>query len=312
MSSGRARLAAGLVEADFGNLYRVVRKLERAGADRLHLDVMDGHFVPQLTFGPDVVRALRRLTRLPLDVHLLCDRPSTLVEPLIAAGADSITLHVEAVESAEDLRASLARVRRAGLAPGLAANPGTPVAALSPFADLLDIALVLLADPAEPGQRLRRELAGKVTDARQVFASRPHGWEIHVEGGVGRDTAEIVGGFGADILIVGSALFERGHDIAREIRLVKALADEGWTREIGRGEAPIPREAWSVVATLAHPDADVLSRTIERAGIPTLVLRTGPYVPGVDADRVVMVPASAEVVTRKRFGLGFAEEDEVL
>ena len=312
MNNGRARLAAGILEADFGNLYRVVRKLERAGADRLHLDVMDGHFVPTLTFGPDIVRALRRLTRLPLDVHLLVDRPSTLVEGLIAAGSDSITMHVEAPESAERILEALAAVRRAGLGPGLAVNPATPVAALAPFREALDIALALLADPATPGQRFRRELAGKVADARELFAGRPHGWEVHVEGGIGRENADVVGGFGADILIVGSALFERGHDVAREIRLVKALADEGWTREIGRGEPPLPRESWSVVATLPHPDADELSRTIERAGIPTLVLRTGPFVAGVDAERVVMVPASAEIFARKRFGLGFAEEDEVL
>jgi len=310
VSTGRARLAAGLLDADFGNLYRVVRKLERAGADRLHLDVMDGHFVPHLTFGPDVVRALRRLTRLPLDVHLLVDRPSTLVDGLVGAGADSITIHVEASESAEVLREALGTVRRAGLAPGLAVNPATPVGALLPFRDALDISLVLLVDPSAPGQRFRPELAGKVGEARDLFAGRPHGWEVHVEGGIGRETADLVGGFGADILIVGSALFQRGHDIAREIRLVKALADEGWTRDIGRGEPPSPRESWSVVATLAHVDADALSRTIEREGVPTLVLRTGPWIPGVDAERVVMVPSSAEVFTRKRFGLGFAEEDE--
>ncbi len=310
MTGGRARLAAGMLEADFGNLYRVVRKLERAGADRLHLDIMDGHFVPGLTFGPDVVRGLRRLTRLPLDVHLLVDRPSALVDALIAAGADSITLHVEAPEPPERIREALGAVRRAGLGPGLALLPDTPVTALAPFRDALDVVLVLLADPGAPAQRFRRELAGKVADARELFAGRPHGWEVQVGGGIGRETAEIVGGLGADILIVGSALFERGHDIAREIRLVKALADEGWTREIGHGEPPIPRESWSVVATLPHPDADELSRTIERAGIPTLVLRTGPFIPGADAERVVMVPASAEVFTRKRFGLGFAEEDE--
>ena len=308
--SGRARLAAGILEADFGNLYRVVRKLERAGADRLHLDVMDGHFVPPLTFGADTVRALRRLTRLPLDVHLLVERPSALVDAFIGAGSDSITLHVECGESPETLREALGAVRRAGLGPGLAARPATPIAALGPFRDAVDIVLVLTTDPAVPAQRFRRELAGKIADARELFADRPHGWEIHVEGGVGRETADVAGAFGADILIVGSALFQRGHDIAREIRLVKALADEGWTREIGRGEPPISREAWAVVATLSHAAADELSRTIEREGIPTLVLRTGPFVPGTDAERIVMVPASAEVFTRKRFGLGFADEDD--
>ncbi|MGC8633918.1 MAG: ribulose-phosphate 3-epimerase [Candidatus Limnocylindrales bacterium] len=312
MNGGRARLAAGILEADFGNLYRVVRKLERAGADRLHLDVMDGHLVPRLTFGPDVVRGIRRLTRLPLDVHLSVDRPSALVEPLISAGADSITLQLEAPETADRLRGALVQIRRAGLAAGLAVNPATPVSALAPFRELIDIALVLMVDPATPERRFRRELAGKVADARELFEGRPHGWEVHVAGGVDRATADLLGGYGADLLVVGSALFERGHDVAREIRLVKALADEGWTREIGRGEPPIPRESWSVVATLAHAEADALSRVIERAGIPTLVLRTGAFVPGVDAQRVVMVPASAEVFARKRFGLGFAEEDETL
>ncbi len=286
MSGGQARLAAGILEADFGNLYRVVRKLEKAGADRLHLDVMDGHFVPGLTFGPDVVRALRRLTRLPLDVHLLVERPSTLVDGFIAAGSDSITLHAEVPEPPDLLREALASIRRAGLGPGLAVGPTTPVAAVVPFADALDIVLVLMHDPASTVQRFRREIVGKIAEARAVFAARPHGWEVHVEGGIGRETADIVGGFGADILVVGSALFQRGHDVARE--------------------------AWSVVATLPHADADELSRTIERAGIPTLVLRTGQFEPGVDAARIVMVPASAEVYTRKRFGLGFAEEDELL
>jgi ribulose-phosphate 3-epimerase len=308
--AGRARLAAGILDADFGNLYRVVRKLEKAGADRLHLDVMDGHFVPALSFGPDVVRALRRLTRLPLDVHLLVDRPSTFVDRFARAGADSITLHVEAPEPPDVLREALAVVRRAGLGPGLAIGPATPVAAAAPFMDTLDILLVLTHDPGAAVQRFRGELAGKVADARRAFAARPHGWEVHVEGGISRETADLVGGFGADILVVGSALFQRGQDFAREIRLVKALADEGWTREIGRGEPPIAREAWSVVATLAHAEADELSRTIEGAGVPTLVLRTGTFEPGVDAQRVVMVPASTEVWTRKRFGLGFADEDE--
>ena len=311
MAAGRARLSAAILPADFGNLYRVVRKLEKAGADRLHLDVMDGHFVPNISFGPDVVKSLRRLTRLPLDVHLQVTEPSRYVERLIAAGSDSITLHVESPEPAQVKVATLRTIRKAGRGAGLAVNPRTPIGTLDQFRGEIDIALILTVEPGFAGQHFMPEAAPKCFDARTVFRERPHGWEIHVEGGISRETADIVGGYGADILIVGSALFQRGHDIAREIRLVKALADEGYTREIGKGEPPIPRDQWAVVATLALEQATSLSRTIETAGIPTLVLRTGPYVPGVEAERVVMVPATVEAYTRKRFHLGFADEDDL-
>jgi ribulose-phosphate 3-epimerase len=311
MGTGRARLAASILAADFGNLYRVVRKLEKAGVDRLHLDIVDGHFAPVLSFGPAVVRALRRLTRLPLDVHLAVCDPARFTDELIAAGSDSITFHVEAAMDDAARSALLRTIRQHGRGAGLAVAAPTSVRELERFRREIDIALVVTADSGPPGQRFRRELSPKVGAAAELFSDRPHGWEVHVEGGISRDTADVVGGQGADILVVGSALFQRGHDVAREIRLVKALADEGWTRDIGRGEPPIPRDEWVVAATLPLADAVALSRSIEAAGIPSLVLRTGPFEPGVEAARAVMVPATAEVFTRTRFGLGFVEEDEL-
>ena len=117
-------VAASILTADFGNLYRVVRKLERAGVDRIHLDVMDGHFVPNLTFGPDVVAAVRRLTRLPIDAHLMISEPARYVDRFIAAGPDTITFHIEVDGSDEVKRETLVKIAAAGRGAGLAINPG--------------------------------------------------------------------------------------------------------------------------------------------------------------------------------------------
>ncbi|HET7677609.1 MAG TPA: ribulose-phosphate 3-epimerase [Candidatus Limnocylindrales bacterium] len=311
MAQGRARVAASILTADFGNLYRVVRKLEKAGVDRLHLDVMDGHFVPNLTFGPAIVASLRRLTKLPLDVHLMISEPSKFVERFIEAGSDSITFHVEVPESHEQKLATLGRVKEARLGTGLAVSPATPVSAVEPYLPLIDIIMIMTVEPGFGGQKFIKECAPKVGQAYALFKPRPHGWEVHVDGGISRDTAMLVGGYGADILVVGSALFQRGHDTAREVRLVRRFADEGWKREIGRGEPPIPRDEWRVVAQLPKSEAEDLGRRIEQRGVPTMVLRTGPYIEGVEAERVVMVPAAAEVWTRKQLKLGYAPEDDL-
>jgi ribulose-phosphate 3-epimerase len=230
-------IAASILTADFGNLQRVVRTLEKAGVDRLHLDVMDGHFVPNLTFGVDVTAALARLTRLPLDVHLMISAPSRFAEGFRRAGADSITFHVEAPESEAVKRETLVAIRGAGLAAGLAISPGTPVAALEPYRMLLDIALVMTVVPGAGGQRFLHGEAGKIAEAWTLLAAGPGRREVHVDGGVNRDTAMISGGLGADVLVVGSALFQRGHDTAREVRLVRALADEG-RRLAASGQPP--------------------------------------------------------------------------
>ena len=226
-------IAASILTADFGNLFRVVRTLEKAGVDRLHLDVMDGHFVPNLTFGPDVVAAIRRLTRLPLDVHLMIDQPAHFMAAFLRAGADSVTFHVEAPEAEGVKRESLLRIRDEGRLAGMAISPGTPVASLMPYTDRLDIAMVMTVVPGAGGQRFLTDEAHKIADARPAVASAAAG-EIHVDGGVNRDTASAVGAFGPDVLVVGSALFQRGRDTAAEVDLVRRAA---WAAARGDGAA---------------------------------------------------------------------------
>ena len=219
-------VAASILTADFGNLYRVVRKLERAGVDRLHLDVMDGHFVPNITFGPDVVAAFRRLSRLPLDVHLMISEPSRYVSRFIDAGGDTITFHVEVEESDAIKRETLERIRAAGRQPGLAVSPETSIDALRPYLDDLGIVMVMTVHPGFGGQRFMADQAPKIATARALLGDRP-GTAVHVDGGVSSDTAEVVGGYGVDVCVVGSALFQRGHDTAREVEAVKMRARLG-------------------------------------------------------------------------------------
>lgn len=219
----QVEVAASITTADFGNLYRVVRKLERAGVDRLHLDVMDGHFVPNITFGPDVVAAIRRLSRLPIDAHLMISEPARYMDRFIAAGADTITFHVEVEESDDSKHATLAQVRDAGRVPGLAVSPDTPTSAVRDYLDELDIIMVMTVYPGFGGQHFMPEPAAKIAEARAMLADRP-GTAVHVDGGVSAETAGIVGSYGVDVCVVGSALFQRGHDTAVEVNAVKREA----------------------------------------------------------------------------------------
>ncbi|HUG48313.1 MAG TPA: ribulose-phosphate 3-epimerase [Candidatus Limnocylindria bacterium] len=217
------QVAASILTADFSNLYRVVRKLERAGVDRFHLDVMDGHFVPNITFGPDVVAAVRRLTGLPIDVHLMIAQPSRYAADFLKAGSDTITFHVEVEELDELKRETLGRIRREQRVAGLAVSPATPVEAVTPFLNELGIVMIMTVEPGFGGQGFLAQAAPKIAEARRLLAGRPAA-TVHVDGGVNAETAAQVGRFGPDVCVVGSALFQRGRDTAREVDEVRGLA----------------------------------------------------------------------------------------
>ena len=299
----RARIAASILDADLGNLAHAVTRAEREGADRIHLDVMDAHFVPNLTFGPKTIKALRRRTRIPFDAHLMVSEPGRFIDEYLDAGCDSITIHVE-IE--EEIAPTLRKIRAAGRAAGLCVKPKTPLSALEPYQELLDIVMVMTVEPGFGGQAFMADVArAKLLAARAYLAHRLHGAEVHVDGGVNRETAELVGGLGVDVLVVGSALWLKGRDMAREIRLIRSLADEGYQYELNGGKAPIPRDRMVVFATLQRTAARTLRDEVEAAGIPALLFRS-PDDPAEMDDEArrwdLLVPASAEAAARARFG----------
>jgi ribulose-phosphate 3-epimerase len=200
----KARVAPSLLSCDLGHVEDEVRSVEAAGADLLHFDVMDGHFVPNLTFGPGLCAAVRHITKLPLDVHLMVTNPDDLLEPFVQAGANRIAVHVEV---APNLHRSLTHIRSLGAQPGVALNPSTPVSALEEVWPFVHFILVMTVNPGFGGQHLIPEMLEKIARMRAARDQCGAAVELVVDGGVEPRNAKQFRDLGVDILVAGTAVF---------------------------------------------------------------------------------------------------------
>ena len=210
-------IAPSVLSADFGRLRDEVVAVTKAGADWIHVDVMDGHFVPPITIGPVVVRAIRAATALPLDVHLMVADPEPLLHEFRAAGAASMTVHVEACA---DVPAALRAIRATGARAGLSLNPPTPLAQVKPFLGLIDVLLVMSVNPGWGGQPIVPGSMERVADASAMRRESGGRFLIEVDGGIKAHNAPEAVAAGADILVAGSAVFGE-RDYAAAIRALR-------------------------------------------------------------------------------------------
>ena len=199
-------IAPSILAADFAHLSEEIRRVEAAGADWLHLDIMDGHFVDNISFGPAIVATIRTLTQLPLDVHLMIEHPHHYVPRFIEAGANSITVHVEP-EAKHDVPKTLAALRAAGCGAGLSLNPATPFSLVEPYLPQIDLLLIMTVHPGFGGQAFRPEMMEKVRAAHAWRAASQTRLHIEVDGGIKPETAAICREHGADVFVAGTSIF---------------------------------------------------------------------------------------------------------
>ncbi|MBC8080020.1 MAG: ribulose-phosphate 3-epimerase [Gorillibacterium sp.] len=212
------QIAPSILSADFSRLGEEIRDIEKSGADLIHVDIMDGHFVPNLTFGPAIVKAVRSITKLPFDVHLMIDNPDHFIAEFAAAGANFITIHAEACTH---LHRTLHLIREHGAKPGVVLNPATPIEWIKHVLSDVDLVLLMTVNPGFGGQAFIPNVVPKIRDLRNLLDSEGlHHVHIEVDGGINDQNARVVAEAGADILVAGNAVFGKA-DRAEAIRLIR-------------------------------------------------------------------------------------------
>ena len=213
------RVSPSILSADFGSLKEEILKLEKGGADYIHLDIMDGIYVPNITFGSSVIKKLRNITDVPFDVHLMIDKPERYIKDFVDAGADIITVHEE---STIHLHRTIEEIKSYGLKAGVALNPATPLENIEYVLDYIDMVLIMTVNPGFGGQKFISSMERKIKKMRSIIDNRKLDMLIEVDGGIKLNNAKKIIDYGVDIIVVGSGIFE-AEDIAERTKIFKAL-----------------------------------------------------------------------------------------
>lgn len=216
------KIAPSILSADFAKLGEEIKEVQRAGADYIHVDVMDGHFVPNITIGPLIVEAIRPVTELPLDVHLMIENPDLYIPAFAEAGASIITVHQEACPH---LHRTIQLIRDCDVRPGVVINPATPVEMIKEILPLVDLVLIMTVNPGFGGQSFIHETIMKIEHVHDLRRKHNYPFEIEVDGGVNANTAQLCTDAGADVLVAGSAIFNK-RDRKKAIAEIREAAEK--------------------------------------------------------------------------------------